>query len=101
MSNYATLFEGFEYYLLPDGTDVQAIWVDDAGPPYWVLVPGDNPRSPEAEHKQYRVHPDGSISAEYWAAQPSGPILTIPQAHQLGAGVTDLTLDDLRPEARQ
>ena len=118
---YATLFERYAYYTLPDGTDVQAQWseddplsqqqIDDGvtahyGPFYWRLVPDNRPSAPGDPFIQYRVEPDGHIIEERYIAlkphqpietfkSPEGPALTRHTQHQRYAKLPIIYQTDL------
>lgn len=98
---YARLFIDLAYYRLPDGTEAQAIWTGsepidgDTLPPYWIIVPLDNPPAP-AWRTQYEVQRGGAIVVARSAGElPPNTPLELPQVEFRQEGYSDLSVDDL------
>jgi hypothetical protein len=98
MQPYQTWFTNQKSYQLPDGTLVQALWIESLESPegnadYWLLAI-DEPSGEEC--KQWRVRADGVLIEEYlvWVAAgpqyPAGMRLLDARHH-----VTSLTIADV------
>ena len=98
MQPYQTWFTNLKSYQLPDGTLVQALWIEsleasEGNADYWLLI---TEATCAEQSKQWRVRADGVLIEEYAVWVAAGPHYPAGMRHlDARQHITSLTIADV------